>query len=126
MPDKSINVIKKTGRFELTAIIKDRKGNILSIGKNSYFKTHPLMVKLARHFGEFNTKKIYIHAEIDAIIKCKSIEKAHSIEIYRMHNFNKKYLPSMPCKICMSGIAQTPIKEIIFVNSKHELDIVYN
>jgi hypothetical protein len=29
-------------RHELTAVIYDRKGNVLSIGKNSYIKTHPL------------------------------------------------------------------------------------
>lgn len=68
-------------RFEISAIIYDKRGNILSIGKNSYIKTHPLQAKYAKQQGE--DYKVYLHAEIHAIVKCFDIEKAHKIRIFR-------------------------------------------
>ena len=46
----------------LTAIIKDKRGNVLAIGKNSYTKTHPYQAKCAREVGL--PEKIYLHAEL--------------------------------------------------------------
>lgn len=73
------------------------------------------MVKLARRQGDFDCKKIYVHAEIDAIIKCKDIHHAYSIEIYRYSNHTNTYGSSKPCDICMSGIQNTPIKKITYM-----------
>lgn len=103
----------------LTAILKDKKGNILSIGKNSYFKTHPLMYKLNKKIGIHNPFKVYIHAEIDAIIRCQDISKAYSLEVYRISK--NKYLSSKPCILCMTGIKTTPIRYITYVNEENEL-----
>lgn len=105
----------------LTAFIKDKKGNILSIGKNSYFKTHPMMVKLARLFGEFSSSKVFIHAEIDAITKCQDLSKAHMIEVYRYSETKRRYVTSNPCKICRTGIEKTPIKYIKYIDNKGEM-----
>ena len=33
----------------LTAIIKDKRGNVLAIGKNSYTKTHPYQAKSTQY-----------------------------------------------------------------------------
>lgn len=108
--------------FNLTAIIKDKKGNILSIGKNNYFKSHPLMTKLASKIGKHDTKKIFIHAEIDAIIKCKNFDKAYSIEIYRLDRTNSFYMPSRPCIICATSILETPIRKIIYCDDNKEFE----
>ena len=35
-------------KYVVTAYIKDKKGRVLAIGKNSYIKTHPEMVKLGK------------------------------------------------------------------------------
>lgn len=91
----------------ITAIIYDRKGNILSIGKNSYVKTHPLQAKYAAKVGL--SRKVFLHAEIDAIIKCKDISKAHKIVVTRIMA-NGTYGNACPCPICVEGISQTPIK----------------
>lgn len=96
-------------RQDVTAIIYDKKGNILSIGKNSYIKTHPLQARLANSVGK--PKSIYLHAEIDAIIKCKDISKAHRIRVIRVLK-NGEYGNACPCSICREGISKTPIKEI--------------
>ena len=66
----------------LTAIIKDKRGNVLAIGKNSYTETHPYQAKCAKEVGL--PEKIYLHAEIDAILRCNDLSKAHSIHIFRL------------------------------------------
>lgn len=92
----------------ITAIITDKKGRVLSIGKNSYVKTHPLQALHAKRVGQEN--RIYLHAEIDAIIRCKSLSKAHKIFVSRLkHN---RYMLAKPCVVCMSAISQAGIKHI--------------
>jgi deoxycytidylate deaminase len=97
-------------RHNLTAIIYDKKGKVLSIGKNEYYKTHPLQAKYAKEVGE--PSKIYLHAEIDAIVKCKDLSKAHKIFVSR---YNKRGEPvlAMPCRICEEALKQTPIRKVI-------------
>jgi len=93
----------------LTAIIKDKKGNVLSIGTNSYVKTHPYQAKCAKEAGL--PEKIYLHAEIDAIIRCTEISKAHSIHIFRKGK-SEKFLLAKPCPVCVNAINRTPIKKV--------------
>jgi len=96
-------------KYSLTAIIKDKRGYVLSIGSNSYTKTHPLQAYHAHKTGL--PEKVYLHAEIDAITKCKDISKAYSIEVVRVSN-QGKHLNAKPCPICMSAISQTNIKKV--------------
>lgn len=109
----------KQVKHTLTAIIKDKKGNILSIGKNSYFKTHPLMYKINKSLGNHQPHKVYLHAEIDSIIKCSNIDKAYSIEIYRYTKAG--YGLSYPCPICRLAIQQTNIRYIIYIDKDKNL-----
>jgi deoxycytidylate deaminase len=91
----------------ITAILYDRRGKILSIGKNSYIKTHPLQAKSAQAVGE--DYKIFLHAEIDALVKAKNWDKAHKLVITR---FTKDGVPAMakPCKVCQHAINLAGIK----------------
>jgi tRNA(Arg) A34 adenosine deaminase TadA len=96
-------------RQEITAVIYDKRGRILSIGKNSYLKSHPYQAKLATEQGEEN--KIFLHAEIHAIVKCKELDKAHKIMIFRFNRDGNPVLAA-PCRICASAIKLTNIKYI--------------
>jgi len=103
---------------EITAIIYDKRGKVLSIGKNSYIKSHSLQAKYASKVGEHD--KIFLHAEIDAIIKCRNIDKAHRIFISRPLR-SGGYGLAKPCKICQHAIETiTPIK-IIEWSEKQEI-----
>ena len=93
----------------LTAIIKDKRGNVLAIGKNSYTKTHPYQAKCAKEVGL--PEKIYLHAEIDAILRCSDLSKAHSIHIFRQGK-SGKWLLAKPCPACQTAINKTPIKKV--------------
>jgi len=100
-----------TNQHNITAIIYDKNNRVLSIGKNSYVKTHPLQAKYAKQMGE--DWKIYLHAEIHAIARCKNINKARKILITR---FGAGGEPRMakPCKICQEAISKTSIKNIVY------------
>ena len=94
-------------RYHYKAFIKDKKGKILSIGENNHTKSHPLMAKLSRRAGD--PKKIFLHAEIAAIIKCRDLSKAESIFIYRVLD-NKDIVLADPCPICTSAIKALGLK----------------
>lgn len=55
--------------------------------------------------------KIHLHAEVAAIVKCKNLNKAYKIQVFR---FNKEGKPviAKPCPICQSAIKATNIKVI--------------
>lgn len=98
-------------KHEVTAIIYDKRGNVLSIGKNSYTKSHVKMAKFSKQAGE--PYKIWLHAEVSAIIKLKgsALNKAYKISIFR---YNAEGRPALacPCKACAIAISHTPIKVI--------------
>jgi deoxycytidylate deaminase len=96
-------------KHDLTAIIYDKRGRVLSVGKNSYVKTHPVQKHYAELAGE--PYKQAIHAEIAAIIKCKDLSKAHSISIFRFNNNGEPAL-AKPCKICSTAIEAAGIFNI--------------
>lgn len=97
-------------RYNITALVKDKRGKILSIGRNSYIKTHPLMQKAV--LATKSKNRTFLHAEVAAIVKLKDWEKAHSIEVFR---FDKQGMPALakPCACCQWVINQTGIKKVI-------------
>lgn len=99
----------KSKQHDLSAYIYDKKGRLLSMGKNSYIKTHPLQAKHAAACGE--PYKQSLHAEIHAISRCRDLSKAYRIVVMR---FNKDGSPALakPCPICLKAISMTPIKVI--------------
>lgn len=96
-------------RFNITAIIYDKRGNLLSIGTNSYIKTHPLQAKYAKSVGE--PEKIFLHAEIHAITRCQDLSKAHSILVTRFDETGKP-VNAKPCKICARALKLAGIQEV--------------
>lgn len=96
-------------KFQVTAIIYDKRGKVLSVGNNSYIKTHPLQAEHARRAGE--PYKIYLHAEVHAITRCHDIAKAHRIAIFRYLEDGSP-ADARPCKVCCSALKAANIKII--------------
>lgn len=94
--------------YTITAIIRDKRGRILSIGRNSYVKTHPLQAKLAKLVGKEHS--VYLHAEIHAITKLR-FGTPYAIEVYR-YLANGTPANSKPCEICQTAIRLAGIKKI--------------
>ncbi len=94
---------------EITAICYDKRGRILSIGRNSYIKTHPLQARLAKEVGQGN--RIFLHAEMAAILKVKDWSKIHKMTVVRLNN---KGIPmnATPCEICQKAIQLANIRYV--------------
>lgn len=86
----------------LCSIITDRKGNVLSIGQNSYSKTHPMQALAAKRVGR--EEACFLHSEIDAIRRLgRDAYKAKNIYVARLDKQNNVVL-AKPCDICQSVI----------------------
>ena len=53
--------------------------------------------------------KIYLHAEVQAIVKCKDLSKAHKIVVIR-ESRKGDLLLAKPCPVCQSAIEAAGIK----------------
>lgn len=86
-------------RYSITALAYDKRGRLLSIGKNNYIKTHPLQAKLAAKAG--CPHRVYLHAELDALLKARG-------EVYKLvvTRFDSKGRPkcARPCSVCSEAI----------------------
>jgi tRNA(Arg) A34 adenosine deaminase TadA len=97
-------------KYDITAIIYDKKGNVLSVGKNDYLKTHPAQKRFSVAANE--PEKLFLHAETLAIIRCKALNKAHSILITRVNN--KGVVEAIqPCHICAGALKAVGIHKIL-------------
>ena len=96
-------------RPSLTAIAYDKRGRILSIGRNSYVKTHPLQAKAAASVGD--DSKIYLHAEVAALVKVKDWSKIYRLVVTR---FNSKGEPvcAKPCRVCQFVLDQAGVDKV--------------
>ena len=94
-------------RFEITAFAYDKRGRLLSIGRNSYIRTHPLQAKLAKKAGR--PQAIYVHAELSALLKAR--QQVHKLVVVR---YNKDGTPgnAKPCEICQLAIKEFGVKHI--------------
>lgn len=101
--------MRKRRHHELTAIIYDKRGRILSMGQNSYVKTHPLQGRFAEEVGR--PSAVFLHAEIHALTKLKDWSKAHKMVVTR---FGKDGQPRLakPCEICQKAILSAGIQHL--------------
>lgn len=94
---------------QITAVIYDRRGRVLSVGQNSYVKTHPLQAHHAHRVGL--PYKQFLHAEIHAITRCPDLKRAHRIAVSRFNRQGKPQL-ARPCAVCYSAIKAAGIPHI--------------
>jgi tRNA(Arg) A34 adenosine deaminase TadA len=78
----------------------DRKGKLISSAVNSYTKSHPIQAYFAKQVG--HPAKIYLHAEIHALIKAGD-KQVYKIVIMRVGK-NHKPLNAKPCPICQAAL----------------------
>lgn len=90
---------------ELTALAYDKRGRLLSVGRNSYVRTHPMQAKYSKRVGRPDA--IYIHAELDALLKARG--PVHKLVVMR---FNSQGRPvcAKPCAACQLAIHDWGVK----------------
>jgi deoxycytidylate deaminase len=101
----------KSNKYRLCAIITDKKGIPLSIGNNSYTKSHPKQAYYAEKTG--NKNRIFLHSELDAIIKLPYNSKPYAIYVARVGK-NGQQLLARPCIICQEAIKDIGIRKIYY------------
>jgi tRNA(Arg) A34 adenosine deaminase TadA len=100
-----------TQKQDITAIIYDKRGRVLSIGRNSYCKSNPLQKLHADKVGL--PEKIFLHAEIHAIVKLRDHQKPYKMFVSRVLK-DGSFGNAKPCLICQSAIKACGIKEVEF------------
>ncbi len=112
--------VEQAKKFFIGAVILDRKGNVVSVGNNSYTKTHPYQKKLSQKIRVKDKEhQIYLHAEISALVKCNI--KPHTMIIARIGVDNEVFRMAKPCPLCQEALKQSGIKNVFYTNDKGEL-----
>lgn len=101
-------------KHAITALIYNKRGRLISMGQNSYSVTHPLQARCAQAVGE--PHRIFLHAEIAALVKLKDWGTAHSIHVAR-YTRNGEPADAQPCKACCHALKLAGIKNISFTVS---------
>ena len=78
----------------------DKRGQLLSVGVNSYTKTHPLQAYFAKKVG--HSERQFLHAEIQAILRAKD-KQIYRITIER-YDRNGNPALAAPCPVCVEAI----------------------
>lgn len=100
-------------KYKIAAIITDKRNKILSIGWNSYSKSHPKQLRWAKK--SHNSNRIFLHAEMSAMIRCKEGIPYH-IYVARVNRKGKTRL-AKPCDMCSRAIRDVGIKKIVYTTS---------
>tara|TARA_B100001059_G_scaffold38318_1_gene30991 strand:+ start:1843 stop:2229 length:387 start_codon:yes stop_codon:yes gene_type:complete len=89
-----------------------RKNKVIATATNHDCKTHPIQAKWAERVGL--SEKIYLHAEISAMIKAR--EEADKIVVVRLGGHSGNELrQARPCKICEAYLRHTSsIKHVYY------------
>lgn len=95
-------------RFEIKATCFDKKGKVISVGYNSYSKTHPIQSHFARLAGL--PEKTFLHAEVAALLKAKG-KNIHKIKVER-YDSEGNPANATPCPVCMKAIMAWGVKNI--------------
>ena len=93
-------------KYKVYAVAYDKRNRIVAKAENSYVKSHPLQARYGKEADK--SYKIYLHAEIAAIIRAKGKE-IHKLKI-TCFDIKGRIKPSKPCDVCMLAINEAKIK----------------
>lgn len=99
-------------RFEITATCYDKKGRIVSVGKNSYTRTHPMQAHFAKLANQ--EERQFLHAEVHALLKAGD-KKVHKIKVER-YTVAGEPVNAEPCSICKLAIKSWGVKYVEYTN----------
>lgn len=101
------NTLRDSTNKEKVFAVLEKNGRPISTATNCYTKSHKAQRDYARRAGY--PAKVYLHAEISAIIK----SRCHGDTMY-IYRLNKKgeLLPSKPCPVCQLALKELHIKQV--------------
>lgn len=101
---KALNSSPAKGH-KVAAICLNSSGKIISVGVNSYIKSHTVQAKFAKMAGK--TENQFLHAEVHAIIRART--PIYKILVVRFSKDGQTALAE-PCEICKLAIKEAGIK----------------
>jgi tRNA(Arg) A34 adenosine deaminase TadA len=107
----AIHTAKSSPSKKKIGAILLRKNKVIVTATNLENKTHPLQAQFAQKVGL--KEKIFLHAEINALIRAK--EDADTIVVARIggHSHNELRM-SKPCPICQMALEMSQVRKIIY------------
>ena len=113
--DLAIKVAKSSPSRKQVGAILLHKNKIVSRGVNQETKTHPLQAKFAQMVGLH--EKIYLHAEISALVSNRS--QCDTIVVVRLGGHSKNELRNAkPCPVCSLALEQAGIQHIYYTTNE--------
>ena len=91
------------------------KNRLLSVGQNSYTRSHPKQASLAKRAGE--PEKVYLHAEVSALLKCLRIKQQVVLLEIERYGASGKMLLARPCSICRIAIIEAGVRQVRYTSS---------
>lgn len=113
--DMVIEMPVKRSEQRLAAICVDKKGKVLGRGVNSYTRTHPLQKHFAILAG-MPEEKMFIHAELSAILRCRDKE-INTIYVARALKDGNISL-AKPCAACVQALKAFGVEKVVYTISK--------
>lgn len=106
----TVNNLNKINKVSIISIIINRRGNIISVGLNSYSKTHPVQAEFSKRAWKKgvveNGEQVFLHAEIASLVRCR--KKPHAMIIVRVDK-KDQFANCKPCPICQLAIKEAKI-----------------
>jgi tRNA(Arg) A34 adenosine deaminase TadA len=99
--------------FQVGAVITDKRGQVIASANNRMTKTHPIQAYYAQRADA--CEKIYLHAEIAALIRCKT--EPYTVYVGRVLKDGSAGT-SRPCEVCQLAIKEAGTRYIVYVDSK--------
>ena len=113
--DLAIKVAESSKSRKRVGALLLNKNKVISQGVNQDTKSHPFQAKLADMVGL--SEKIYLHAEISALVKCKS--EVDTIVVARLGGHEGNELRNAkPCPICSLAIQQAGIEHFYYTTDE--------
>jgi deoxycytidylate deaminase len=105
--DLAIKVAESSKSRKRVGALLLNKNKVISQGVNQDTKSHPFQA----------SEKIYLHAEISALVKCKS--EVDTIVVARLGGHEGNELRNAkPCPICSLAIEQAGIEHIYYTTDE--------
>ena len=99
-----------TSKKKVGAVLMN-KNKVVEWATNLDNKTHPLQARFAELAGLGD--KIYLHAEISALVKCR--QECDTIVVARLggHNHDEMRM-AKPCPVCQLALEQAGIRKVYY------------
>tara|TARA_Y100000592_G_scaffold89196_1_gene146101 strand:+ start:3200 stop:3583 length:384 start_codon:yes stop_codon:yes gene_type:complete len=112
--DLVIETAKSSPSKKQVGAILLNRNKVVATATNIETKTHPIQARFAERVGLH--EKIFLHAEIAALVKCK--EQCDTIVVARLggHNHNELRM-AKPCPVCALALKEAGIDKVHYTTN---------